>query len=147
MRTSVACEPYPTGTARVKPFVSGNGLRRDSAARTVNPMGRDRQPDEITTAVGARLKAIRLSRGLSQERLRDLSGVPAPTISRIEAGILWPSTGMWQKLAEALGVSWIAFVLPDREADAQHLLELCGRVTREQLGTIIRLLTDLAKKS
>src|SRR5919201_2289957 len=54
--------------------------------------------------VGARLKRLRLQRGLSQ---RDLSspGVSYAYISRIEAGARTPSVKALRKLAQKLGVS------------------------------------------
>lgn len=57
-----------------------------------------------TEAVGARLKRLRLQRGLSQ---RDLSspGVSYAYISRIEAGARTPSVKALRKLSQKLGVS------------------------------------------
>src|SRR5919202_1953328 len=54
--------------------------------------------------IGARLKRLRLQRGLSQ---RDLSspGVSYAYISRIEAGARTPSVKALRKLAQKLGVS------------------------------------------
>src|SRR6476619_2754091 len=55
-------------------------------------------------SVGARLKRLRLQRGLSQ---RDLSspGVSYAYISRIEAGARTPSVKALRKLSQKLGVS------------------------------------------
>jgi transcriptional regulator with XRE-family HTH domain len=57
-----------------------------------------------TESIGARLKRLRLQRGLSQ---RDLSspGVSYAYISRIEAGARTPSVKALRKLAQKLGVS------------------------------------------
>src|SRR5918999_888109 len=57
-----------------------------------------------TENVGARLKRLRLQRGLSQ---RDLSspGVSYAYISRIEAGARTPSVKALRKLAQKLGVT------------------------------------------
>src|SRR4029453_2779406 len=58
----------------------------------------------VTEGVGARLKRLRLQRGLSQ---RDLSspGVSYAYISRIEAGARTPSVKALRKLSQKLGVS------------------------------------------
>src|ERR671936_1423955 len=63
-----------------------------------------RVPDEQTEPIGARLKRLRLERGLSQ---RDLSspGVSYAYISRIEAGARTPSVKALRMLARKLGVS------------------------------------------
>src|SRR5437588_11369972 len=60
--------------------------------------------DTPPEAIGARLKRLRLQRGLSQ---RDLSspGVSYAYISRIEAGARTPSVKALRKLAQKLGVS------------------------------------------
>src|SRR6476659_7969407 len=57
-----------------------------------------------TEGVGARLKRLRVERGLSQ---RDLSspGVSSAYISRIEAGARTPSVKALRKLSQKLGVS------------------------------------------
>src|SRR5881227_848526 len=57
-----------------------------------------------TEGVGARLKRLRLQRGLSQ---RDLSspGVSYAYISRIEAGARTPSVKALRKLSQKLGVT------------------------------------------
>src|SRR5438094_572600 len=59
---------------------------------------------KTTESVGARLKRLRLKRGLSQ---RDLSspGVSYAYISRIEAGARTPSVKALRKLSQKLGVS------------------------------------------
>ena len=67
-------------------------------------MPRDVSEDSSAESVGARLKRLRLQRGLSQ---RDLSspGVSYAYISRIEAGARTPSVKALRKLAQKLEVS------------------------------------------
>src|SRR5215213_6583857 len=64
----------------------------------------DVSEDSSVESVGARLKRLRLQRGLSQ---RDLSspGVSYAYISRIEAGARTPSVKALRKLSQKLGVS------------------------------------------
>jgi transcriptional regulator with XRE-family HTH domain len=91
-----------------------------------------------TESVGARLKRLRLQRGLSQ---RDLSspGVSYAYISRIEAGARTPSVKALRKLSQKLGVS-VEYLetgreireVDDRElrlADAELELRLADDVT------------------
>jgi len=55
---------------------------------------------------GERLRAIRNLRGLTQDKLATLSGIPQPHISDIEVGkILSPTGETIVKLAEALGIT------------------------------------------
>src|SRR5438552_5663352 len=98
--------------------------------------------------IGARLKRLRLQRGLSQ---RDLSsqGVSYAYISRIEAGARTPSVKALRKLAQKLGVS-VEYLetgreireIDDRElrlADAELELRLAEstREVEDKLRTIL----------
>lgn len=53
---------------------------------------------------GQRLKAWRLSRGLSQRRLGELAGIRQQTIAEYEAGACEPTPGTRRALAAALRV-------------------------------------------
>lgn len=60
--------------------------------------------------VGARIRKIRLERGVSQVKLADEIGVDHRTISRIENGLHPTSIDMIARLAAGLGVpSWRFF--------------------------------------
>src|SRR6478672_843068 len=75
-----------------------------------------------TEGVGARLKRLRIQRGLSQ---RDLSspGVSYAYISRIEAGARTPSVKALRKLSQKLGVS-VEYLETGRDIrDAEKRLE------------------------
>src|SRR5690349_24658788 len=100
--------------------------------------------------IGARLKRLRLQRGLSQ---RDLSspGVSYAYISRIEAGARTPSVKALRKLSQKLGVS-VEYLetgrdirdVDDRElrlADAELELRLSGD-TREAEQKLIAILEE-----
>src|SRR5207247_4318363 len=101
-------------------------------------------------AIGARLKRLRLQRGLSQ---RDLSspGVSYAYISRIEAGARTPSVKALRKLSQKLGVS-VEYLetgrdireIDDRElrlSDAELELRLEGD-TREAEKKLEKLLDE-----
>ncbi|GAH71808.1 unnamed protein product [marine sediment metagenome] len=51
---------------------------------------------------GAKLKAIRAWREMSQHDLADRVGVPAPLISRIETGLILPNADLEERITEAL---------------------------------------------
>lgn len=57
---------------------------------------------EITKLIGDRLKVIRKSRGLTQEKLAELVGLEPQSISYMESGRFAPSPDTLQKLSEAL---------------------------------------------
>jgi transcriptional regulator with XRE-family HTH domain len=64
------------------------------------------------------LRHIREQRGLSQDKLADLSGVPQNTISRIERGERTPRPNTLEKLSRVLKVehpSWLAMPMNTSE--------------------------------
>lgn len=61
---------------------------------------------------GARLKAMREGKSLTQQQLADAAGFSREFISRLEKDRQEPSWGSVQKLASALGISCEAFNEP-----------------------------------
>jgi transcriptional regulator with XRE-family HTH domain len=71
------------------------------------------------TAFGARLKAMRTDRGLSQQEVADRVECHVMQISRLENGRQDPSWKLAIRLANALGVSLDAFRGGDEEGKQQ----------------------------
>ncbi|MDZ7853052.1 MAG: cupin domain-containing protein [Halomonas sp.] len=69
--------------------------------------------------VGARLKQLRLSRGLSQRELAKRAGVTNSTISLIEQNNVSPSVSSLKKILDALPVSISAFFAGDEPSQPQ----------------------------
>lgn len=63
--------------------------------------------------VGRNVKRVRERRGLTQERLADVSGFSQQYISGLEQGRRNPTVVTLYELARALGVSHIELVKPD----------------------------------
>jgi transcriptional regulator with XRE-family HTH domain len=89
-----------------------------------------------------RLKEIRQQRGLSQEKLADISGVSRATIARIETQSEYlPREGTIDSLADALGVFNVE-LFADDEFDfpfgPEELLDMGG----EQLGQLLAVFGD-----
>src|SRR6266849_323606 len=103
-----------------------------------------------TESVGARLKRLRLQRGLSQ---RDLSspGVSYAYISRIEAGARTPSVKALRKLSQKLGVSveYLETGRDIREVDDRELrladAELDLRLADDVRGAVEKIDAILAE--
>lgn len=66
-------------------------------------------------AFGQVIYSARKARNLRQVDLAELSGIPQADISRIERGMIAPTTPTLMKLAEALGAQ-IQFVIPPLDA-------------------------------
>ena len=54
--------------------------------------------------LGARIKELRKSRGLSQNELSERIGIDAKHLSRIEVGNSYPSLDTLERISQALGV-------------------------------------------
>ena len=83
-----------------------NGGRGD-APRAVHFSERDALPPPRD--VGARLRGLRESRGLSQRALARLAGVTNATVSNIEQNAVSPSVASLRKLVRAMGTSLAEF--------------------------------------
>ena len=59
---------------------------------------------DIKKALGKKIKQIRKSKNLTQERLAELIGLEVPSLSNIETGKFAPSVDTLQKLSDVLDV-------------------------------------------
>jgi transcriptional regulator with XRE-family HTH domain len=74
-------------------------------ARETAPVGRD-----LTPVVGGNLRRLRGHRGLSLERLSQLSGVSRAMLGQIELGQSAPTINVLWKISSALGVPFSALI-------------------------------------
>ena len=82
--------------------------------------------NDILPILGARLKAARNGRDLTQERLADLSGLSARHIANIEKGDVNPSFEAVRTLVKILGVSFDAIFDPATEQVEAEIQEITG---------------------
>jgi transcriptional regulator with XRE-family HTH domain len=78
-----------------------------------------------TRHFGNRLREARLSAGLSQSELEELSGIPKARLSRYENGHVEPSIQTLNRLARALNVSE-ASLLGDERAAMEEFFNVLG---------------------
>jgi transcriptional regulator with XRE-family HTH domain len=76
---------------------------------------------------GTRLREARLSAGLSQSELEDLSGIPKARLSRYENGHVEPSIQTLNRLARALNVSEASLLGDERAAMEEFFAVLAER--------------------
>ncbi|MBR2815086.1 MAG: helix-turn-helix domain-containing protein [Reyranella sp.] len=67
---------------------------------------------DLTEALGEKLRDLRVTRGLSLKEASDITGVPRPTLSRIEHNKMAPTIGLLSKVVAGLGVPWSS-ILPE----------------------------------
>jgi transcriptional regulator with XRE-family HTH domain len=103
----------------------------------------ERPPEVLETAtVGARLKALRQSRGLSIRGLAELAGVPHATLSIIERDKSSPSVSILKRLLRPLNVTLSVFFSDSAVVDravfykANELVELADgkKLSYRQVG-------------
>jgi len=80
------------------------------------PVGAD-----LTPVVGGNLRRLRSHRGLSLERLSQLSGVSRAMLGQIELGQSAPTINVLWKIANALGVPFSALITA-KGSDGPHVL-------------------------
>lgn len=100
------------------------------------PEDRDMDQDtEEAFDVGARLKQLRLARGLSQRELAKRAGVTNSTVSLVEQNHVSPSVSSLKKILDALPVSISAFFAGDEPSQPKPFYR-AGELTEIGDGTL-----------
>lgn len=97
--TSVAT---PDGCVDIDKFISEVSQDKESAALISE--GRRWVADALLKDEPESLKRVRLSKGLSQAQLADMTGTSQAHIARLENGVTEPQVSTVLKLAKALGI-------------------------------------------
>lgn len=83
------------------------------------------QPEQAIKFIGQKIRAIRKAKGLSQEKLSELSGLHPTYISDIENSKVHASLVCYFQISQGLGMPLSEFVdIPDGIADQQFENEL-----------------------
>ena len=102
------------------------GARRAAPAKRVAPAKRAAAPtssegSELTQAVGANLRRLRVRRGLSLERLAQSCGVSRSMLGQVELGQSAPTINVVWKIARALDVPFSALLADSGRATTRVL--------------------------
>lgn len=65
---------------------------------------------KLNNKIGIKIKFERIKKGLSQERLAELANLDTGTISKIERNAMSPTIVTVEKIANALGMTFIELV-------------------------------------
>ena len=90
-----------------------------------------------------RLKDLRESRGLSQNKLAQLSGLSQGFVRQIELGEKQPTVDSVSKLCIALGITLVDFFTEEKqelEPELRRLLETAKKLSPEQRDQLQKLL-------
>lgn len=85
---------------------------------------------DVPMIIGTNLRRLRKARGLSLERLAELSGVSRAMLGQIETAKSVPTVSLLWRVADALGVPVTTLVATDREPAAVV-------ISRERAGTLV----------
>src|SRR5262245_40312410 len=89
--------------------------------RPADPRGETSPSRDLTPVVGGNLRRLRSQRGLSLERLSQLSGVSRAMLGQIELGQSAPTINVLWKISSALGVPFSALI-SSRSQGGVHVL-------------------------
>lgn len=99
--------------------------------------------------IGARLRAIRKDKKLTQKKLSKISGISTNTISKMENNKMSPSTKLLEKWAKSVGVqiSEIYCYTAEIEAtvDEQQLMMMYRRLSESDRANVLRLLRSMQR--
>lgn len=102
----------------------------------------------ITTEIGARVRAFRLRRGLTQEELAERADLHNTYVGQIERGEKNLSVVSLDKILTALGVSYAAFFEPfdlthGEESVAAQCYQIVDAKSPAQQAAFLRILKEL----
>src|SRR5688572_12203735 len=97
--------------------------------------------DEVSSHLGENIKQLREARGLTQQRISKLAGIPRPTWANLETGGANPTLAVLVKVAGALQVTLEELIGPPR-ASAKHYRADELPLRKRGAVTVRRLLPD-----
>lgn len=105
----------------------------------------------IDKIFGARLRAVRKHRGISQEKLAELASKSVEAISNLERGLSLPSYEMIVALAGALDITAADFFqtkgeTPERAELVSKLLATVSKLSDRDLGVAVELVSALNRR-
>jgi XRE family transcriptional regulator, regulator of sulfur utilization len=92
--------------------------------------------DDASAHLAANVRRLRDARGLSQQQMARLSGMPRPTWASLESGAANPTLAVLKRAAAALQVSIEELIGPPRTA--ARLFAAAGAAVRRRQGATLR---------
>ncbi len=97
--------------------------------------------------IGSRVKQVRLKKGLTQERLSELSNISSKYVSVLEGGHKKPSIETLVRISNSLGVS-VDYLLADSlsvssETRVKEVISIVRNLNDNEMDTVIDVLNAL----
>ncbi len=97
--------------------------------------------------IGARIRAVRISKNMSQQELADKSGLSLPHISDVELGKTNPLLLNFIRMAEALQVSTDSLLRPDipevKDIYKNEAMDVFADCTASEIEAIMKIVREL----
>jgi transcriptional regulator with XRE-family HTH domain len=110
-------------------------------------MPRREVPDPVATKVGARIRELRLERGLSVSALARASGVSPGSLSSIERGLINITLRTVDSLALGLRVSFAALMMFPGDGEFDAVAADLAALPQAEQQEVIRRISELMKSS
>jgi len=105
---------------------------------------------ELKKLLGKRIKEIRLSRKLTQEKLSELTDIGTSSISKTESGHFHPTDDNLERIAKALNVEPYKLYMFNHQKDSKQLLNdiqsMLNNATDEEIKLAYKVLSSLLDK-
>ena len=125
------------GSIRASGSVPIDGVPRRAAGGHASEVAALSPSGDLTPIVGANLRRIRRSRGLSLARLSEASSVSRAMLSQVELGKSTPTINVLWRIARALGISFSALISDDQELRSIVLRAGSSRVLSSRDGEFV----------
>jgi transcriptional regulator with XRE-family HTH domain len=86
-------------------------------------------PEPLAARIGARIREIRLERGMRQAELADAGGISAGYVSSVERGVVSITYATLVRIAEALGVDPILLLVSSEDPRHARIVDVLNEPT------------------
>ena len=105
---------------------------------------------EIKKLLGKRIREIRISRKMTQEKLSELTDIGTSSISKIESGHFHPTDENFEKIAKALNIEPYKLYMFEHQKNTKdlkiELIDILNKTTEQELRLIYKIIKSIIDK-
>ncbi|HEX4334333.1 MAG TPA: helix-turn-helix transcriptional regulator [Polyangiaceae bacterium] len=109
-------------------------------------MPRREEADPRALAIGQRIRQLREDAGLNKEQLAFEADFSKGHLSSLERGLVMPTVGSLERLADVLGVLVIDLINDPSKGDRERLIDLSRFISSGALRKLVREMAGAAPK-
>ena len=95
---------------------------------------------ELKKLLGKRIREIRISRGMTQEKLSELTDIGTSSISKIESGYFHPTDENFERIAKALNIETYKIYMFNHQKNISDLKIELQNIINNSLDNEVRLI-------